>query len=185
MEKLAVNNHYAAWIKRTAARHCAVCAGWYDSAHPQRHLTMTHPQFATPEAAEKAFYCAFESSDLNAMMAVWADRDCIECIHPMSDRARGRNAVAESWRRIFDGGLRVRLCLTDVHRTQDALLAVHVVYEHLRTPDDIRQYPPVIATNIYQLINNSWHMVLHHASPTQDESSPDTTALSEDPQRLH
>ena len=131
---------------------------------------MTDPEFATPDEAEEAFYAAFQASDLEAMMNIWADQEFIECIHPMSDRDRGRDAVEESWRRIFDGGLKVILELSDIHRSQDALLAIHIVYEHFRTPEEDQEHPPVIATNIYQLIDGGWHMVLHHASPT----SPDT-----------
>ncbi|WP_455235444.1 YybH family protein [Thiogranum longum] len=129
--------------------------------------------FPTPEEAEQAFYDAFVNADLSAMMAVWADREFIECIHPMGDRNQGRSAVAESWRQIFDGGLRVELELSDVHRTQDALLAVHIVYEHLSIPGRNAKYPPVIATNIYQLIEDGWYLVLHHASPSPGDDGED------------
>ena len=130
---------------------------------------MTETGFATPDEAETAFYDAFRASNLKAMMFTWADHEFIECIHPMSDRARGREAVEESWRRIFYGGLKVELELSNVHRTQDALLAIHTVYEHFRSPGDNRQHPPVVATNIYQLTDSGWHMVLHHASPTPQD----------------
>ncbi len=139
---------------------------------------MTDSGFATPDEAEEAFYDAFQASDLEAMMNVWADQEFIECIHPMSDRDRGRTAVEESWRRIFDGGLKVILQLSNIHRTQDALLAIHIVYEHFRTPEEDRQHPPVIATNIYQLIGGSWHMVLHHASPTSSDTFNDDDTLT-------
>jgi len=140
---------------------------------------MTETGFATPDEAEMAFYDAFRTSNLKAMMYTWADREFIECIHPMSDRARGRGAVEESWRRIFDGGLKVELELSNVHRTQDALLAIHTVYEHFRSPGDHRQHPPVVATNIYQLINDGWYMILHHASPTPQDEFDTTKELNE------
>lgn len=148
---------------------------------------MTDSVFATPDEAENAFYDAFQASDLEAMMSVWADQEFIECIHPISDRDRGRTAVEESWRRIFDGGLKVVLELSGIHRTQDALLAIHVVYEHFRTPEEDQQHPPVVATNIYQLIGGSWHMILHHASPTSaDEPGMDDTSIDEQGSaRLH
>jgi ketosteroid isomerase-like protein len=140
---------------------------------------MTETGFATPDEAETAFYDAFRASNLEAMMNIWADQEFIECIHPMSDRDRGTFAVRESWRRIFDGGLKVELELSDIHRTQDALLAIHTVYEHFRTPGDDRQHPPVIATNIYQLIDGGWHMVLHHASPSPQDELSTTEQLPE------
>jgi len=149
---------------------------------------MTQSGFATPEEAEQAFYDAFQHSDLSAMMTVWADRDFIECIHPMGDRMQGRPAVADSWRRLFEGGLRVELELSNIHRTQDALLAVHIVYEHLHVPGQSGRYPPVIATNIYQLIDGGWRMVLHHASPSpsEDEQDDEETASEQlESTRLH
>ena len=149
---------------------------------------MTHYVFATPEEAERAFYDAFQNADLHAMMNIWADREFIECIHPLCDRARGRTAVADSWQEIFSGGLQIQLELSEVHRTQDALLAVHIVYEHLSVPVRDTHYPPVIATNIYQLIDGGWRMVLHHASPTPAEEQHDNDEfMPEDGniQRLH
>jgi ketosteroid isomerase-like protein len=148
---------------------------------------MTDTGFATPDEAETAFYHAFRTSNLKAMMMTWANREFIECIHPMSDRARGREAVEESWRRIFDGGLKVELELSDVHRTQDALLAIHTVYEHFRNPGDNRGHPPVVATNIYQLIDGGWQLILHHASPTPHDELNISEEPSEQPgqSRLH
>ena len=148
---------------------------------------MSKPSFSTPEDAEQAFYDAFAGADLDAMMAVWAERDFVECIHPMSDRVQGYEAVEESWREIFDGGLRVQVELSGIHRTRDALIAVHVLYEHLGTSDDSDHWPPVIATNIFQLVEGSWRMVHHHASPCPEEeddnNETDDTAINT--RRLH
>lgn len=149
---------------------------------------MKRSGYATPEEAETAFYNAFRLSDLAAMMDVWADREFIECIHPMSERLQGRRNIQNSWRQIFDSGLRVDIERSSVHRTQDALLAVHVLYEHLSIPGRTERHPPVIATNIYQLIDGSWRMILHHASPSpQDETDTEDeiSALPGQPRQLH
>ena len=149
---------------------------------------MTTSVYATPEEAELAFYDAFQLSDLSAMMNVWADREFIECIHPMSDRLQGRSKIEAGWRDIFASGLRVRIERTHIHRTQDALIAVHVLYEHLRIAGEQERHPPVIATNIYQLVEGSWRMVLHHASPSGGEEPEDEAEAHfahEDKRRLH
>ncbi len=149
---------------------------------------MTQSGFATPEEAEQAFYRAFQNADLNLMMEVWAERDFVECIHPMADRVQGHAAVMDSWRQIFAGGLRVQLQLSDVHRTHDASLAIHVVYEHLRIPGQASDYPPVIATNVYQLLESGWFMVLHHASPstaTEQEHHDELVIEPQPGRRLH
>jgi ketosteroid isomerase-like protein len=149
---------------------------------------MNTTRYATPEEAEQAFYDAFEAADVNAMMDVWAPRDFVECIHPMSDRVQGTDSIAASWREIFSSGFRVRIRRTDIHRTQDALLAIHVLYEYLSISGGKEQMAPVIATNIYQLIAGSWRMVLHHASPAargESERQQRTPGSSRDQHQLH
>jgi ketosteroid isomerase-like protein len=146
---------------------------------------MSRSVYPTPEAAEQAFYEAFANADLAAMMAVWAEREFVECIHPMGDRVQGYDAVEENWREIFEGGLRVRVKLSNVHRTQDALIAVHVLYEHLSVAGDGDSWSPVIATNVFQLIDNSWRMTHHHASPCPDEDDQDDPASETTSWKLH
>ncbi len=121
--------------------------------------------FATPDEAEAAFYTAFAATDLDAMMAVWLDSDAVTCIHPVGPRISGHQAVRASWMEIFrnSGGLRFRLA--DVTRTQDALLSIHVLHEHISVPGENGERPPAVATNIYQLTQDGWRMILHHASP--------------------
>jgi ketosteroid isomerase-like protein len=149
---------------------------------------MTTARYATPEEAEQAFYDAFEAADLRAMMDVWANREFVECIHPMSDRIQGIDGIAASWRELFSSGLRVKIRRTDIHRTQDALLAVHILYENLSIPGNNEQTAPIIATNIYQLMAGSWRMVLHHASPSvraESERQQETPWSSREQRHLH
>jgi ketosteroid isomerase-like protein len=89
----------------------------------------------------------------------------------MSERVRGRAAIENSWRQIFSAGTQVQIRLSGIHRTRDSLLAIHVLHEHLTVPDTPRRTPTMIATNVYQLIEGSWHMVLHHASPVADSNA--------------
>ena len=135
------------------------------ATHRQGRL-MSRRKFATPQEAETAFYQAFEGGDLEAMMEVWADDDRIVCIHPGAPRLEGVSEVAESWRQIFANGGELRVDRIDAHCMQDALLAIH----QLREVVDFQDGPSgvVLATNIFQLIDGSWRMVLHHASPEPD-----------------
>jgi len=121
--------------------------------------------FTTPDEAEEAFYTAFANSNLEAMMEVWLDSDTVTCVHPVGPRISGRDAVRGSWAEIFrnSGGLKFRL--GEVSRTQDALLAIHVLHEHISVPGEPGERPPAVATNIYQLTKDGWQMILHHASP--------------------
>lgn len=123
---------------------------------------MTSRKFETPQDAEAAFYEAFESGDLQAMMEVWADDDQIVCIHPGAPRLEGVSEVRESWRQIFASAEHVSVERIDAHYIQDALLAIH----QLREVVDVEHSAAavILATNIFQLTDGGWRMVLHHAS---------------------
>ena len=125
--------------------------------------------FATPQAAEAAFYDAFNRRDLVAMMEVWADDDRVVCIHPGAERLEGRAQIEHSWQQVFAAESQLRFELSDEQYTQDALLSIHVVRENVSIDGEYRGI--VLATNIYQLMEGSWHMILHHASaePLADE----------------
>ena len=121
--------------------------------------------FATPDEAEQAFYTAFANTDLEAMMAVWLDSDAVTCVHPVGPRISGRGAVRMGWADIFRNSRSLKFRLGEVSRTQDGLLAIHVLHEYISVPSENGERPPAVATNIYQLTEDGWRMILHHASP--------------------
>ena len=128
--------------------------------------------FPTPDEAENAFYTAFANADLDAMMAVWLESDAVTCVHPVGPRISGRDAIKASWAELFrnSGGLRFRLA--EVSRTQDALLSIHVLHEYITVPGENAERAPAVATNIYQLTQDGWRMILHHASPVATPARP-------------
>ncbi len=130
--------------------------------------------WATPEAAEKAFYASFEAGDLPAMMQVWADTPDVCCIHPMGKALCGPAAVREGWEGIFSSGQRLRFVLESLQWQSRGDLAISVLFEHIRVDGDHRPRPPMIATNIYRRSARGWHMLLHHASPAVVEVAKDT-----------
>ncbi|MFI4921449.1 MAG: YybH family protein, partial [Gammaproteobacteria bacterium] len=111
---------------------------------------------------------------LEAMMAVWLDSDTVTCVHPVGPRISGRDAVRGSWAEIFRGSGALKFRLSDVSRTQDALLAIHVLHEHITVPGEPGERPPAVTTNIYQLGKDGWRMILHHASPVAMPVRPTT-----------
>lgn len=130
-------------------------------------------RFSTPQDADQAFYRAFESADIEAMMEVWAGEENVTCIHPGSHRLQGCEEIKSSWQQIFTNGSPLRFTLTDSYYTQDAHLAVHMVKENIQV-DGVLQ-GVMLATNIYQFIDGSWRMMLHHASPEPQETDQQTT----------
>ncbi len=120
--------------------------------------------FATPEDAEVGFYSALSNSDLDAMLAVWADDEAIVCVHPGGERLQGRDAVAESWRQMFAAPQQeMRFELEDARFVKDDLLSIHTLRERIVVNGQTAGV--AIATNVYQLVDGSWRLLLHHASP--------------------
>lgn len=128
--------------------------------------------YATPDEAEAAFYTAFANANLEAMMAVWLESESVICVHPLGIKMAGRQAVHNGWAELFRAGANLRFRLADVSRTQDALLAVHVLQEFISVPGEPTERPPMTATNIYQLTRDGWRMILHHASPAAVQQVP-------------
>jgi len=134
--------------------------------------------FPTPDDAETAFYEAFERGDLAAMMAVWAEADSVVCVHPRGPRLVGFDAVRDSWAQIFaGGGTQLRVRATDVRRFDGNSVAVHALVEVLTSPAQPgAQGQSVCATNVYELTDGGWRMVVHHATPMPEPEPPAETA---------
>jgi len=117
------------------------------------------------QAAESAFYLAFEQGDLDGMMHVWAELPEIKCIHPLGALLSGPPAIRASWMEIFRAQLPRRFEIERVNLLQTAELAVHTVMETIVLPLQRQRFAPLLATNVYRRIDREWRMVLHHASP--------------------
>ena len=122
--------------------------------------------YPTPDDAENAFYEAFERRDLAAMMAVWAESDDVVCVHPRGPRLTGFEAVRDSWAQIFaGGGGQIRVRATEVRRFDGNSVSVHTVVELLAAVGSTTATQSVCATNVYELTDGGWRMVVHHATP--------------------
>jgi hypothetical protein len=121
--------------------------------------------FESPQAAEKAFYSAFEQGDIEAMMSVWAARAEIRCIHPLGSLLTGVSAVRASWIEIFRNQVPRSVEIERVSTVHGTDLAWHTVYETITLPLQRQRFPPLLATNAYCRNSGGWVMVLHHASP--------------------
>jgi uncharacterized protein (TIGR02246 family) len=142
--------------------------------------------FPTPQDCEAAFYDALEKSDLEAMMAVWAEDEDVLCIHPGGARVAGHAAIREVWRQMFAGGERLSVVVGQVMATQAMLMATHSVHEFISMKGEPRPAHPVVATNVYIRSGNGWRMIVHHASPTTQKSvQPAASAPPQRPKTLH
>jgi len=144
--------------------------------------------YASAQEAEAAFYDAFGKSDLEAMMAVWADDDEIYCIHPAGPRISGVENVRESWRRFFTNGQMLSFQLHARHEVHGMMIAIHSVYEQITVAGEGPARNPMLATNIYLRTDRGWRMVAHHASPAPAVPASRSTAQTEPkraPKTLH
>ena len=123
------------------------------------------PPFATPSAAEEAFYRAFAALDPAAMRRAWSADDTITCIHPGGPLLQGQQAVLQSWAEIFSGSQPPRLVWERLSTVQEGDLAVHVTVEHIHSGDPAAgRGARVIATNVFRRQPGGWLLIQHHAS---------------------
>lgn len=137
------------------------------------------PIFTSPQEAEAAFYEALERGDLDAMMSVWAEDEEIVCVHPGGPRLAGYALVREGWRRIFEGGTRLKVQLLALSTVHAPFTAVHSIIEQIGVVGQKHLAAPVVATNVYIRGALGWRMIVHHASPVPPNSIGDA------PQVLH
>jgi uncharacterized protein (TIGR02246 family) len=151
-------------------------AFWFDPMPPRRSKL-----FPTPEDAETAFYEAFERGDIAAMMAVWAESDDIVCVHPQGPRLVGFEAVRDSWVQIFSGASQVRVRTAELQKFDGQSVCVHALVEILSASGSTQgPSQSMCATNVYELTDDGWRMVLHHSTPM-----PEAAPAEEQPAPAH
>jgi ketosteroid isomerase-like protein len=128
--------------------------------------------FSTPEAAESAFYAAFEARSLDAMMAVWASDDSIACIHPLAAPLNGHARHQVGHLPGIEAAGQFRVQVEVAHEIRQAIQVIRIVREYLIIGQEAEPRPPILATNVYRREADGWRMVLHHAAPLQVGGSP-------------
>ncbi len=126
-------------------------------------------------AANAAFYAAFTAGDFAALVALWADRDGISCIHPGWTAIVGRAAVIGSWRDILANPGRPNIVCADPHAIVDGdhghVLCIELV-----------DGAALAAANHFARIDGAWRMIHHQSSPIAQLATPEHDA---DGHRLH
>ncbi len=116
--------------------------------------------------ANRRFYRAFESLDIEQMRAVWAGDDSVTCVHPGWTLLKGQDAVMGSWARIFENTALMQFTVTDAEVTVAGDWAWVACTENITSVVDGRvTQTKVQATNIYVKRTGRWLTVHHHGSP--------------------
>lgn len=124
--------------------------------------------------ANRRFYQAFESLEIEKMEQIWLQAPHIVCIHPGWRRLSGWGPIMESWERIFQSTFEMKFDLTDAEVTLRGDIAIVVVQENLTQRGyDGGTRSVVQATNVFERTGNRWYLVLHHGSPVAAPSEHD------------
>jgi ketosteroid isomerase-like protein len=116
--------------------------------------------------ANRGFYQAFESLEIEKMEQVWLQAPHIVCIHPGWRRLSGWGPIMEAWERIFESTFEMKFDLTDVDVMLRGDLAIVAVQENLTQRGyDGTTRSVVMATNVFERTGHRWYLVLHHGSP--------------------
>ena len=131
-------------------------------------------QRAEVEAANAAFYTAFETADLDGMRDLWLEDPETLCVHPGALPVRGTPAISRSWALIMANTPYIQFFLTDVEvsvlRSDDRDVASVTCTENVLTADegmdrDSFGGAKAVATNVFVRTPEGWRLWIHHASP--------------------
>ena len=116
------------------------------------------------QAANRAFYEAFEARDLDAMSQVWEHSDRATCTHPGWATLRGWARVTASFFALFQNGQRLQFILTNEQVDVSGDTAWVAVDENILGE---QTGSTVAALNVFARAASGepWRMVVHHASP--------------------
>jgi len=124
------------------------------------------------EAANAAFYLAFEQADVDAMAQVWDDEqpEALSCIHPGWPPLHGRRAVLRSWSAAMASTDSIQFVLTDLHVHVEGGTAVVTCTENVLTGGIADGGAgAAVATNVFRRREDGWRLQVHHAGPLMSE----------------
>lgn len=116
--------------------------------------------------ANRRFYAAHETRDLEAMADIWEHSDRVVCVHPGWPILRGWDDVMQSWTGIFHGPGQSQFILTNEAISTKGDTAWVTLDENLV---DINGAGTIAATNLFVRDHEGeWKLVAHHGSPVMN-----------------
>jgi ketosteroid isomerase-like protein len=123
--------------------------------------------------ANERFYEAFAALDFKKMQCIWHSAPYVKCLHPGWHIISGFDEVMESWQLIFRNTFSMHFELEEVEAVVLGRIGIVTLREHLLTanhPTEVPARVALAATNIFELSDDGWKMILHQAGPTDDGS---------------
>lgn len=119
--------------------------------------------------ANEAFYEAFSSLDIFKMDSIWAHEDFVTCIHPGWGIRDGWPRVRDSWVVIFNNVFSMEFSLSEMQVQVAGDLAWVVCTENIVSRQgETSQESRVVATNLFERIQDTWKIIHHHGSPLME-----------------
>ena len=119
------------------------------------------PDEAEVRAANRRFYDAFETRDLNAMSDLWEHHDGVACTHPGWRTLRGWASVSASWFALFGNSNAMQFILTEETVNVVGEMGWVTVDENLISGE---MGTTVAALNLFHRSDGAWRVVAHHGS---------------------
>lgn len=118
---------------------------------------------SSADETQAAFYDAISRSDIDSLMALWAEDEEIVCIHPGSSRLVGHASIRASFESIFDRGV-VQIRPVQLHVIRNMLTEVHSIIEAVQRNPEMTPDIHILCTNVYIKTPRGWRIASHHAS---------------------
>jgi uncharacterized protein (TIGR02246 family) len=128
---------------------------------------------AAVEAANDAFYAAFEARDLDAMSDLWAHDADVTCVHPGWTTLRGWGAVASSWAALFSGPQQLQFILTGTGVVVVGDVAWVTGEENLLAGAGDGGATVAVINVFARDDDGRWRMRAHHGAPVVSPSDGD------------
>jgi ketosteroid isomerase-like protein len=132
--------------------------------------------FSAPDDCARAFYHAFARTEIEAIMATFAEDEDICCVHPGAAPLYGFAPVRAAWEAIIRNNASMRIELSDEHWTHTIGMAIQHAVEWVYFGDEAKPRGSVFVTNVFLRTPLGWRMLSHIASPIQ---SPALTAAQQ------
>lgn len=150
-----------------------------DAVLPVTSLTK---ELTRVEEANLAFYEAFNKRDIDKMSQIWSRSPHARCVHPGWELVIGWSDIRQSWLDIFRTIQEIDFRLEDIHievagRTAWVNLVAHV---QVTTDEGEAFQATVVTTNIFEEIDGTWSLVLHHSSNFAEDEDLDEDDLELD-----
>lgn len=118
--------------------------------------------------ANREFYEAFETRDLDRMSDIWIHDGRVSCVHPGWTALRGWAAVGSSWAALFNGPQHLQFIVTEAEVAVVGDIAWVNCVENLLAEDGSAT---IAALNLFERSDGGWRMLAHHGCPVM--ASPD------------